>query len=117
MMGGFWYKPVDLQLRTNIFRALCYSRLISGMICFVLEEQDYKRIDRKVIKNGKRILKGDATAKEQQRDLTLGYRYKGDHYVFAAIGIAPIRLELVVARLRFLQRRQGTLTSVSNGSR
>ena len=61
-------------------------------------------IDREVIKYGKRILRGDATAKEQQRDLALKYRYKGDHYVFTAIGIAPIRLELVVARLRFLQR-------------
>ena len=44
-MGGFWYKPVDLKLRTNIFRALCYSRLISGMICFVLEEQDCTKIE------------------------------------------------------------------------
>ena len=74
------------------------------MICFVLEEQDCKKIDREVIKYGKRILRGDATAKEQQRDLTTKYRYKGDHYVFAAMGVAPIRLELVVARLRFLQR-------------
>ena len=100
LMGSFWYRNIDFRIKIIVFKALVLATAVSGVVAFVLSTKQYTDLETAIAILVRKLLRGAATRQTVLDDGTTQYSGYTRREVLGFVGIAPIHVELAVARLR-----------------
>ena len=89
-----WHKPTaSWKVKIALFQCLVQAALLSGLLGFVLTENDYHKLQKTLVKFGRKVLMGTACAKQwktrQDEDDTIKYKSCNNHTVLRRLGLIP----------------------------
>ena len=103
-MGKFWsHNRLAKKPLIELFTALVYNTLLSGLEACCLNKTQLQRLDRKVLSWGRKLMRGEACVKLVSADGTKEFHALPSSKVWQYLGLVPSSIELAIRRLRFWQ--------------
>ena len=100
---GFWFKRIDMRFKLLVFRCVVVQTLLSGLVAWYVNDHFINKMDSFLVGLLRKLLQGQACSKQQLEDGNTRYRSLTNQQVHVRARVAPVGIELVVARLRWLQ--------------